>query len=123
MGSKARNESRKSAGASAPRSSGSSHRREYELRSRKRNRDFLQEYLKTHPCVDCGEEDLIVLEFDHVRGRKSACVKQLARDCSMETLVKEVRKCEVRCSNCHKRRHYLLRHSGAKDGEKQLAVQ
>jgi len=85
----------------------SAKRRRHDIRVRDRNKAFLAEYLRTHPCVDCGEPDIVVLEFDHIRGHKTGCVKQMARDCSMDTLVREVRKCEVRCSNCHKRRHYL----------------
>ena len=33
-------------------------------------RKYILDYLSTHPCVDCGESDIRVLEFDHVRGRK-----------------------------------------------------
>jgi hypothetical protein len=27
---------------------------------------YLLDFFKTHPCVDCGEQDPIVLEFDHL---------------------------------------------------------
>src|ERR1035437_2491885 len=40
------------------------------LRNAYRNRIWLFEYLEKHPCVDCGETNVVVLEFDHVRGHK-----------------------------------------------------
>src|ERR1700730_16370930 len=32
----------------------------------RRNRRLITEYLALHPCVDCGESDPIILEFDHI---------------------------------------------------------
>ena len=63
------------------------------------------EYLMTHPCVDCGEADPIVLDFDHVRGVKRADVKKLATSShtSLPRVMEEIAKCEVRCANCHRR--------------------
>lgn len=64
----------------------------------------LYDYLEHHPCVDCGENDPVVLEFDHVRGVKSYNVTSLGwRLCSWDTLMREIAKCEVRCANCHRR--------------------
>jgi hypothetical protein len=68
-----------------------------------RNVSHLLEILRRHPCVDCQEGDPIVLEFDHI-GPKRALVTQLARDgCSLATIDQEIRQCEVRCANCHRR--------------------
>jgi hypothetical protein len=65
----------------------------------------LYDYLTQHPCVDCGEGDPIVLEFDHVRGKKLYNVSAMGvRVLSWTTILKEIEKCEVRCANCHRRK-------------------
>lgn len=74
-------------------------------KSRLRNRLFLRDYLLTHPCVDCGETDIRVLDFDHVRGVKRREVSLLAYSgVSISTLISEIEKCEIRCANDHRRR-------------------
>jgi hypothetical protein len=66
---------------------------------------FVYDYLKEHPCVDCGEKDPIVLEFDHVRGIKVANVSTMINTLrSLDAIKSEINKCEIRCSNCHKRK-------------------
>ena len=62
-------------------------------------------HLLKNPCVDCGETDPVVLEFDHVRGDKLGNISRLIwSGCSQKKLVEEIAKCEVRCANCHRRR-------------------
>ena len=68
-------------------------------------RKFVFEYLLTHPCIDCGEKDILVLDFDHVRGIKVAAVSfLLTNGCSKQKLVAEIKKCDIRCANCHRRK-------------------
>jgi hypothetical protein len=70
-----------------------------------RNKRRVFEYLSKHPCVDCGEPDPVVLDFDHVRGEKSFNVaSMISETCSWERIEEEIRKCEVRCANCHRRK-------------------
>ncbi len=74
------------------------------IRRKKEARLYLNSYLSTHSCIDCKESNIIVLEFDHVRGEKRANVTDLMRlGCSLVNLQKEIDKCDVRCANCHRK--------------------
>ena len=74
-------------------------------------RTWLTESLKTHPCVDCGNSDIRVLEFDHCeRGTKVLAVAVLARGgYSLNRVKAEIEKCVVRCANCHRIRTHQQR--------------
>jgi hypothetical protein len=72
-----------------------------------RSRAHVLAFLKEHPCVDCGEDDLRVLEFDHVRGVKLAAVTKLMyQKRPLAILQVEIAKCEVRCANCHRKKTF-----------------
>ncbi len=67
------------------------------------NKHKLYTYLSSHPCVDCGETDIRVLEFDHVRGNKTLTIARLLDYAtSWPAIEAEIAKCEVRCANCHR---------------------
>jgi hypothetical protein len=71
-----------------------------------RAQKFVWEYLSLHPCVDCGEEDIIVLEFDHLpeRGKAHGISVMVSNGYGLGAIIAEIDKCEVRCANCHKRK-------------------
>ncbi len=61
------------------------------------------DYLRQHPCVDCGQTDIRVLEFDHVeRSTKRLAVTAMVGRRNWPTILSEIEKCEVRCANCHR---------------------
>ena len=72
---------------------------------RRANRDMAYEYLSTHPCVDCGEADPVVLDFDHVDPTTKLWTigKMLSRQAT-PAIEREIAKCVIRCANCHRTR-------------------
>ena len=70
-----------------------------------KGRVYIEDYLSVHHCVDCGESDIRTLEFDHVRGTKEFNIGSMS-GYSLEKIIKEIEKCEVRCANCHRKATY-----------------
>lgn len=65
--------------------------------------DYVWNYLLENPCVDCGEADPIVLEFDHLSDKKFNIGDYIHKDGNLDKLKLEIDKCEVRCANCHRK--------------------
>lgn len=79
----------------------------YSKKMRDRNMQFVVDFLKMHPCIDCGEPDPVVLEFDHMKDKIVSVTTLVGKCCSIETIKLEIEKCEVRCANCHRRKTAL----------------
>ncbi len=89
------------------RARGSLHRRQARSATRARQRSLQRivlEHLEAHPCTDCGEGDVRVLEFDHVVARDQYVARLVRRAVRPEVLRAEMARCEVVCANCHRRR-------------------
>jgi len=76
---------------------------QHKVSQRKRNQENYCNYLLSHPCVDCGEADILVLEADHLRDKKKN-VSLLLNAYAWAAVVAELEKCDIVCSNCHARR-------------------
>lgn len=55
-------------------------------------------------CIDCGEKDIVVLEFDHQGDKKYEIARMIHEAYSLDKLEEEINKCEIRCANCHRRK-------------------
>jgi hypothetical protein len=77
--------------------------------SRTRARELqkrVADYLSTRSCVDCGESDPLVLDFDHIdpATKRSTIHNLVSRALSWARVLAELERCHVRCANCHRRR-------------------
>lgn len=69
-----------------------------------RNVRWLASYLKEHPCNKCGATNILALEFHHrePKDKKYRVSELVSTGKSLERIFKEVDKCDVLCSNCHR---------------------
>jgi hypothetical protein len=81
--------------------------KKYSKIARVRIRTHINTHLKANPCVDCGETNIIVLEFDHTGDDKHFSISDAVRKgYSIKKVENEIAKCEVRCANCHRKKTY-----------------
>lgn len=82
------------------------------------NRALIRE-AKNRPCADCGRSyPFYVMDFDHVgEAPKFMEISSMAfRRFKLETLKKEIAKCDVVCANCHRERTYKRASACSSDG-------
>lgn len=75
------------------------------------HRKIIQAIKVQSGCVDCGNKDYRVLDFDHVRGTKLFSLHSAHR--ALKSIYAEIEKCEVRCANCHRIQTYERRQAVA----------
>lgn len=69
-----------------------------------RSRAIVSERIKCG-CMDCGEKNPVVLEFDHRDPtEKVKDIAKLIHSGSVTRLKEELAKCDVVCANCHRKR-------------------
>lgn len=89
-------------------------------KAREKARKFVYSFLLKNPCIDCGESNPIVLDFDHLRDKKFGIAAMIQGNYSVKKIFTEMQKCQVVCSNCHRIRtatrdgHWRLLHGGLK---------
>jgi len=82
-----------------------------------RHQEMLQvimRHAKSKPCLDCQQPyPHYAMDFDHVRGKKSFTIGLAARRGNWlpkEKLLREIKKCDPVCSNCHRIRTWKRGH-------------
>ena len=78
--------------------------RERKEAARAISREFAWKYLCEHSCVDYGQSDPRVLQFDHVRGKNRDLARLIADGAPVEKIKRELELCEIRCANCHQKK-------------------
>lgn len=75
--------------------------------------DWFDDYKKTLNCSNCGESRWWVLDFHHIDPtKKEYSLGVLKYNGSKPKILKEIEKCIVLCSNCHRDLHYQERNAG-----------
>lgn len=80
-------------------------REEYNKRARAKRRErveLLRRYKSMKGCVDCGNKNPIVLEFDHLEGHDKSFNLSDSSYLNIILIKEEIKKCEVVCANCHR---------------------
>lgn len=70
--------------------------------SRRKRIEKINAYKLEKGCADCGyKKYACALDFDHL-GNKKFGINDKGFDLKWERVLKEIKKCEVVCANCHR---------------------
>lgn len=77
-------------------------KRETQKVIRDERRNYIVSILRASQCVDCGNSDWRVLEFDHRTQKEKEFNIADSVHYSVARIQKEIDKCDVVCANCHR---------------------
>ena len=83
--------------------------RKWDKDRRTKGMEFLQKWKTDQGCRECGERHVACLDFHHLvpSNKKFNVSKGASRSrLTDECLLAEIEKCEVLCSNCHRKLHW-----------------
>jgi hypothetical protein len=64
---------------------------------------YVRDLKSSTPCMDCGVVyPYYVMDFDHQHSKEFLISKAVAEGTSLEKIKKEIAKCHIVCSNCHR---------------------
>ncbi len=86
-----------------PRANPNSRTSSFRAAANARNHLLVLHALSDAQCVDCGERDPLVLQFDHLMDKADHISWLVGSGCSPLRLARELSKCQIRCANCHRR--------------------
>lgn len=76
-----------------------------DIRSKKCRLRYFEQKMK-YKCSRCEENHISCLEFHHLDPNEKEYTVASMIKCSFEKIQKEMKKCIVLCSNCHKKLHW-----------------
>lgn len=74
---------------------------------RKKRREWFDLLKSKLECKNCGEKDINCLDFHHTNAsnKVSEVGKMFAKHVNRQIILREIKKCKVLCSNCHRKEH------------------
>ena len=82
------------------------------LVSKEKRKNIIREIKESKPCIDCKTfYPYYVMHFDHMKSsEKIDKVSAIIHTSSLDTILKEIEKCELVCANCHSVRTWKRQH-------------
>lgn len=71
---------------------------------RAENREYVDNLKRSLGCKYCNEKEPVALDFHHLQDKDNE-VSQMIKDYSLAAVKREIAKCVVICSNCHRKWH------------------
>ena len=77
--------------------------------TRARSRKIVEDYKKNKKCVICGDSRFYVLDFHHrdPDEKEFGIASGIQGRYGKDKLIKEMEKCNILCSNCHREFHFF----------------